>query len=47
MSRKIVLAAALASADRNILSSQLAWPAFEKRWREGKRPEFPVVGIHL
>ena len=46
MSRRVVLAAALASTDCNVLASCLAFPAFLARWQAGQWPEFPVIGIH-
>jgi hypothetical protein len=45
MSRRVVIAAALASVDRGVLASLLAWPEFENRWANGAHPHFPVIGL--
>jgi hypothetical protein len=47
MSRRVILAAARASADRGSIASCLAWPEFLKRWNDGQWPEFLVRGIHI
>lgn len=39
--------ALMLTTDRGVLASCLAWPAFQKRWREGQWPEFLVHGIHI